>query len=323
MEGKRITRIALSLLLLLMSGVQIAPAAEVRWDHQEGSSLSLIFNDQTLWTYHYAAKDNVPYFHPVSLPGGPTLTNFAPKDHPWHRALWFCWKTINGVNYWEWAQPKQPGATKLDPDGVPAGWTRFSGNETVESDADGARIAMEIHYGSGDTLLLKEHRRIVVGVPRADGSYTMDWHMTFTAQDREVVFDRTPPNKIGGGYAGLSYRAPDAITQVRVIDSEGRKGLNARGPTSRWVDASGVVDPQFGPSGLTIICHPQNERYPSQWHLWAREGGLYSNPSMLFAEPYTLPAGKSFTLRYRILVHKGLGDPERIEKEFADFQQTQ
>jgi hypothetical protein len=250
------------------------------------------------------------------------LTNFAPKDHPWHRALWFCWKTVNGVNYWEWAQPKKPGETELDPNGVPAGWTRFAGNESVETNDDGARVEMEIHYGTGDRLVLKEQRRIIAGVPRADGNYIIDWHMTFTAQDREVVFDRTPPNKTGGGYAGLSYRAPDNIKQVTVIDSDGRKGLDARGPKSRWVDASGVIDPQFGPSGIAIICHPKSERFPSQWHLWAREGGLYANPSMLFGEPYTLPAGKSFNLSYRILVHKGFGDPQAIEKEFADFQQT-
>ena len=317
MRATRFTSIAL---LVVLSLLHHASAADVRWDHQKDTSLSLILDGQTIWSYHYAAKDNVPYFHPVSLPGGPTLTNFAPKDHPWHRALWFCWKTVNGVNYWEWAQPRKPGEKDLDPNGVPAGWTRLAGTETVETNNSSARITMELHYGTGETLVLKEQRRIVAGVPRDDGSYTIDWHMTFTAQDHDVIFDRTPPSKTGGGYAGLSYRAPDNITQVSVIDSEGRKGLDARGPASRWVDASGVIDPKFGPSGVAIICHPRNERYPSQWHLWAREGGLYANPSMLFSAPYTLPAGKSFTLSYRILIHKGPGDPAAIEKEFASFQ---
>jgi len=105
-----------------------------------------------------------------------------------------------------------------------------------------------------------------------------------------------------------------------VLDSEGRTGMDARGPTSRWLDASGVIDRQFGPSGLAILCHPHNERFPSQWHIWAREGGLYANPSMLYSQPYTLAPGKSFTLSYRVLVHKGHGDPGAIEKEFADFQ---
>lgn len=325
MNGKRIERIALLLALLLsivLPAMRCAAATDVRWDHQKGTQLSVILDGKTLWTYHYAAKDNVPYFHPLNLPGGPTLTNFAPKDHPWHRALWFCWKTVNGVNYWEWAQPRKPGEKDLDPNGVPAGWTRFTGEEKVDTDDNGARIDMEIHYGTGETLVLKEQRRIAVSMPRDDGSYTIDWQMTFTAQDKDVTLDRTPPNKTGGGYAGLSYRAPDNIKQVQVIDSEGHKGLDARGPASRWIDGSGIIDPQIGPTGLAILCDPKNERYPSHWHLWAREGGLYINPSMVYAEPYTLPAGKSFTLRYRILVHKGVGNPEAIEKEFASFKQS-
>ncbi len=299
------------------------PAAGVHWEHRKGEQLSLILDAQTLWTYHYAAKDNVPYFHPVALPGGPTLTNFAPHDHPWHRALWFCWKTINGVNYWEWAQPHKPGSKELDPEGVPVGWTRFAGNEMVATSAGGASIMMQIDYGTGDKTLLKEQRSIAVSMPRADGSYVIDWTMTFTAQDQELTFDRTPPNKTGGGYAGLSYRAPDNIAQVTMIDSEGRKGMDARGPTSRWIDASGVTDPRYGPAGLAILCHPGNPRYPSQWHLWSREGGVYVNPSMLYGEPYTLAPGKSFTLRYRVFIHKGLGDPSAIEKEFADFARVQ
>jgi len=314
------------MLFALAAVVALTPvstrAAEIIFDHHKGESLSMFVDGKTLWTYHYAAKDNVPYFHPVNLPGGPTLTNFAPKDHPWHRALWFCWKEINGVNYWEWAQPRKPGEKQLDPNGVPAGWTRFTGEESVQTSDDGAQIEMQIDYGAGDKTMLKEQRRLIIKSPRADGSYTIDWKMTFTAQDQDLKFDRTPPNKTGGGYAGLSYRAPDNITHVTVIDSEGNKGMAARGPKSRWLDASGILDPTFGPSGVAILCHPKNERYPSQWHLWVREGGLYSNPSMLFSEPYTLPAGKSFTLRYRVLLHKGFGDPQQIEKEFHDFEQT-
>jgi len=227
------------------------------------------------------------------------------------------------VNYWEWAEPRKPGEKELDPNGVPAGWTRFAGNEMVATSDGGASIMMEIHYGTGDKTLLKEQRSIAVTMPRADGSYLIDWKMTYTAQDETLNFDRTPPNKTGGGYAGLSYRAPDTIRDVHMIDSEGHKGLDARGPKSRWIDASGTIDPTHGPAGLAILCHPKNERYPSEWHLWCRDGGVYVNPSMLYGEPYTLAPGKSFTLGYRILIHPGAGDPSKIEKEFEDFRRSQ
>ena len=32
---------------------------------------------------------------------------------------------------------------------------------------------------------------------------------------------------------------------------------------------------------VAILAHPHNERYPSLFHLWAREGGLFINPSMV------------------------------------------
>jgi len=312
----------LPLALSTTASASTSASANIIWDHQPGKSLSALLDGKSLWTYHYSADNNVPYFHPVNLPNGPTLTNFAPADHPWHRALWFCWKTINGVNYWEWAVPHKPSEKDLDPHSVPAGWNRFAGNEKFETSDAGATITMQIDYGTSDTTLLKEQRRIITSSPRQDGSYTIDWHMTFTALDQQLTFDRTPPNKTGGGYAGLSYRAPDTVKDVRVVDSEGRKNLDARGPISRWLDASAVIDPAFGPAGLTIICHPNNERYPSYWHLWAREGGLYANPSMIFDGAYTLAPGKSFHLGYRILVHKGYGDPAKVEQELQAFEQS-
>ena len=42
-----------------------------------------------------------PYVHPVVTPAGARLTTEAPADHPWHHALWFAIKLVNGENFWE------------------------------------------------------------------------------------------------------------------------------------------------------------------------------------------------------------------------------
>ena len=42
-----------------------------------------------------------PFLHPVRTPGGAVLTVEAPADHPWHHALWFTIKFVNGENFWE------------------------------------------------------------------------------------------------------------------------------------------------------------------------------------------------------------------------------
>jgi hypothetical protein len=40
-------------------------------------------------------------FNHVICQDGPVLTWLRPPDHPWHHGLWFSWKTVNGLNYWE------------------------------------------------------------------------------------------------------------------------------------------------------------------------------------------------------------------------------
>ena len=42
-----------------------------------------------------------PFLHPVRTPAGALLTVEAPADHPWHHALWFAIKFVNGENFWE------------------------------------------------------------------------------------------------------------------------------------------------------------------------------------------------------------------------------
>jgi len=97
------------------------------------------------------------------------------QDHPWHRALWFSWKFINGVNYWE---PNAQNGT-LD------GRTEWSDLQPESGRTSLARLSIEITYRPADgTPVLKERRVIAIAPPAQDGSYSMDWQMTFTALDK-------------------------------------------------------------------------------------------------------------------------------------------
>ena len=63
-------RLIVTLATLLVAMQSAARAADVQWDHKKGESLSCTVDGQTLWSYHFSAKDNVPYIHPLSVPGG-------------------------------------------------------------------------------------------------------------------------------------------------------------------------------------------------------------------------------------------------------------
>ena len=91
--------------------VTIDPVSEMRaGEIPEEKKLSWMQSDTTLilkngtdliWQFNYNNRFGRPYFHPLCL-NNSILTCASPPDHPWHLGLWFSWKFINGVNYWEY-----------------------------------------------------------------------------------------------------------------------------------------------------------------------------------------------------------------------------
>ena len=305
-----------SLLLLALLAVgpvasgQDAPRHEWKKDKD---SISLVVAGQTVYTYRFAAEEGYPYFHPISVVGGPVMSGFAPADHPWHRGLWWSWKFINGTNYWEFGKG-----------GKPDGQTRRASEAVMDTDKSGAMMVIfDLEYSKGGPVL-SEKRAILLHPPRPDGGCAIDWTSTFTAKDKDVVLDRTDPVKASwGGYGGLGFRGAKSMRQFKAIDSEGRAGkAQSHGKTARWMDFSGVFgekDQKETPAGVAIFDHPRNPRHPTPWYLSDNAGLPYFGPAMLFASPLTLKAGESMTVRYRVLVHPGLGDKEALEKEYQQF----
>lgn len=292
----------------LFLAVTALPAVDSwRWDHQPGSSLSLRAGARLLWTFHYAAVDNTPWFHPLATTAGTVLSDCAPADHRWHRGLWFSWKFINGANYWE--QPYE-------------GLSVCSGLVTVRENQIGAIIALPLEYRHQDQVVMREQRILVASLPRSDGSYTLDWDMTFTALAGEVILDRTPlVGEVGGqswgGYSGLSFRMPRMVTQLTFLNSAGKTGSEAHGQPACWVDLSASY-PDGNQGGVALFGHPDNPRHPEPWYL-----GSASLPFLgaapLYRSALTLTKDQTLRLRYRALIHQGHGNPSSLAQEWSTW----
>ena len=70
------------------------------WNQTE-TSLELSHGDKTVWRLIYDKTQNKSYFHPLATVDGTVLTALRPADHVWHYGVWFSWKFIDGLNYWE------------------------------------------------------------------------------------------------------------------------------------------------------------------------------------------------------------------------------
>ncbi len=304
---------------LLRRAVEWAATGQVaarRWQREDGA-LSLVSPSGPLWRFRYGPDLDTPYVHPLNTADGRTLTWDRPPDHLWHHGLWFSWKFINGVNYWEIDSKT----------GHPAGRTTWSNVRVVEADDRlTARIALDLAYrpAGEDAPVLTEGRTIEARAPDAEGTYSLDWTCAFRAVQK-VVLDRTPiPGEPGGqswgGYAGLSLRLAAAVAERGVVSTD---GPILEMPEDRYrgrhaaVDYSGLVDGK--PEGIAILDDPRNPRSPTPWYVIRSSEMSFFSPAVLCYEPITLEAGQRLTLRYRVIVHHGRWDSARLNSELAKY----
>ena len=276
----------------------------------DDTGIALINKDASLpiWRAVCDPKEPKPYVYPLATVDGIELTANKPADHIWHHSLWFAWKYINKINYWE-------------PDkktGLAAGRTNIKSATLRRGDDFSARVELAIEYAPlGQPPVMRETRVMEFTAPRADGSYAIDWDARFSVGDSEITLDRTPPKATSGGYAGLSLRFPKGISGWSFLSSEdARSAAEGNGKTARWADFSGPTK-TGSVAGIAMFDHPSNSRYPSPWYL--NETLPYFSPAIIYHEPMTLEAGAKMRLRYRILVHKGAGDSAGLEREWKTF----
>jgi hypothetical protein len=287
----------------------------LQW-RRDDATIALLKDGKAIWQHNHSPRLSKPYFHPVALPGGSALTWPSPPDHKWHLGLFFSWKYLNKVNYWE------------ESAGVAEGATVWSGVETDTREDFSAFISMTLHYRpQGEASdVLTERRVIRIRPPAQDGSWSMDWRQAFTAGPNDVLMDRTPPDtkpdgNARGGYAGLSIRLAKELRspQISAAADTGAFERNRYGFAAIAAEFSGEID--GGEAGIAFLDHPSNPRTPTRWYGIADRSVpfWFLNASWLQLEPYTMQARDTLVLRYRVLVHRNRWDSARLAKEHARY----
>lgn len=315
--GRRALSVAGCILLAATATAQAgepdAAGAKFSW-RKTDTSVTLLNGKAVVWSHVHDRKVGKPYMR-FGLVDGTELTRpwpipkgYAKADHTWHRALWWSWKAIDGVNYWE---KHQEGT---DPVKV----------KVTTRDDGSASIHTSITYHEPDKApVVTEERLVTVSAPDKTGAYLITWKATFKgAGDKPVVFNK---NSYGGFALRLAAEfCPDKAAGKagwQFFDSEGRDN-KSNGKTARWVAFRGKA--QNGkPTCVAMFDHPINPRHPSYWQ--TRTQYPYMNPSFTCKEAYTLDAGKALWLFYGVWVYPGPADAKTIEaawKRFVDVDQS-
>jgi hypothetical protein len=270
------------------------------------------------------------YYWPLMGPGEVPVTRSYPMedlpteehDHPHHRSMWFSHGLVNGIDFWGEAasygakQPKHP-VGKIVHDKVV---------ETKSGAKEGSFTTAQNWVAPDQTIPLSSTQTLRV-FQGPENEREFEFSTTLTAGDKEVVFGDTKEGTFGIRIAeSMRLRGPKASAgDGHILSSEGAQDDKVWGQRAKWVAMYGPVKGK--PMTIAIMDHPSNPRYPTRWH--ARDYGLFAaNPfcerDMDKSKPegagdFKLPAGKSVTFRYRVVIHTGTPDTTQMNERFADF----
>lgn len=288
--------------------------ARAEWQRTE-TTLAWTEQGQVVWQFSFDPAKGKPFFHPITVGGGPSLTNFKPADHPWHYALWFSWKYINGVNYWE--EDRKTGQAN--------GRTTWLPPE-IETRADGsATIRLAVNYthptGRAD---LTEARTLIVSAPDSRGGYTIDWAADFTAGPAGAELGRTPMpgepgGQVNGGYAGLSLRLAGEPLAIAMVTTESpvREFIRGRArPNSPAVGCNLSAGGQ-AVGAIALLSAAENIAASAPWYLIDANEMRFACAAVLAPQVRTLTPKGTWNLRYRVVVRPGAWTPETLRAAFA------
>lgn len=299
-------------LLAVLSCQGILLAAGVSF-HPGEDTVEVRIGGKPFTTFHYAAKWDKPFLHPLRTASGAVVTRRWPveqqtgeiEDHTWHRGLWWSHGDVNGSDFWRELGPAKTGRLVLR-----AKPRTKSNRLEVECDfvAPGGKrhgsVLQQFSFLSKDGLILVD----VTITIRADAG-------------TPVVLGDTED----GGFA---FRYSDDFRENRgaaLRNADGLQGTKAIwGKRAKWVDYSTTREGKR--IGAAILDHPSNPRHPTYWH--ARGYGVNAaNP--FGVRDFTgdksqngkleIPQGGTLRFRYRVAIHEG-ADPEPLWKAFSGIK---
>ena len=292
---------------------------------------------QLFTEYVFGDGASRPYCYPVLAADGTALTRDFPQkdtpvataasplgeehDHKWHRSIWFAHSYVNGVDFWNEAggdvgkSPKDKGNTVND------GVIEISSGPVGTLHARNKLVAPDGRVIATDERTLRFRGD-------ADGRI-LDYEITIHAPANEPVL--FGDNKDGT----MAIRLAQWMTMPhkniggkgKIVTAKGDRDGKAWGTRADWCDYYSEKDGKT--YGIAIFDHPQNLRHPTWW--MARDYGLFgANPfgwhdyEKAFAnEPhkgdYTIPAGGTLTLRYRLFFHHGDEQAGKVAAHYADY----
>ena len=250
------------------------------------------------------------YIHPLYGLDGQRMTDDMPGDHLHHRGVFWAWTQL-------WIGEKRIGHP----------WEQkgmiWDVRDVKITNHDGiAELRAHVLWKSPLWVNARKRQRPIVDEvtvirvhPVSDDARAIDFEISLRALAAKVRLGGSMNTK---GYGGFSVRIP-LPGDLRIEGPGGTLAPDLKKPTrpAPWVDFSGTFGGTRGPSGLTILCHPDTPGSPPGWTI--RRKNSCQNPVYPGQHPVDLSTDEPLVLRYRVVLHRSGFEATRMKRLFEEY----
>jgi hypothetical protein len=250
------------------------------------------------------------FIHPLYSPSGTVLTEIQPPDHLHHYGIWNPWTrtTLRGKEVDFWNLAKEEGRVIYG--GIVS---------SLEGEVFSSIQVLHQHIawpGSPEETIAMNELKDIRTYYRDDGKFMVDITSTLTPAERIVLEEYR--------YGGFVLRATAEWT-AETSDFYTSRGLDrdqADGQRAEWCVVSGQSEGVV--SGILMMGFPANYNHPEPLRVWPSDanrgrGDVFINFSPTRNTSWTLEPGKSYILRYRLVIFEGEPDRQEADMLWNDY----
>jgi hypothetical protein len=254
------------------------------------------------------------FIHPLWSPHGQELTRIQPKDHYHHYGIWNPWThTVfekDTVDFWNIAGKK--------------GTVRFAKfisqtNGPVFSEFEASQEHVVFKKDGTEKIALNELQTVRVYNPQGD----KDYFIADITSQLSCATD-SPLLIVAYRYGGFGWRTTEKWDNKNseVLTSEGKSRKDADGSKAKWCIVQGALgDNDYG--GVVMLSYPGNYNHPEPLRIWPENqygrGDMFANFATTKDKDWLLEPGKTYVLKYRLLVYNGKMTKEKAESAWQFF----
>jgi hypothetical protein len=290
----------------------------------EDGTLTIQSGNKNLLRYYYktlyppagvdSAYKRSGFIHPLWSPRGQVLTRIQPIDHYHHFGIWNPWTHVlyesDTIDFWNI--------------GGKQGTVRFSNfistlNGPVFSEYEALHEHVVFKKDKTEKVAINELQSVRVYQPQNEDYYIVDITSKMNCATSPVLL-------LAYRYGGLGWRTTEQWDNKNseVLSSEGKTRKDADGTTARWCIVQGAVDNDY--AGVVMMSYPTNYNHPEPLRIWPENqydrGDMFANFSPTKNKDWLLEPGKTYTLRYRLVVFNGHFTKEKAEAAWQNFANT-